>query len=772
MEVPQLITDLAIMLMTAAFVTLIFRKLKLSLILGYIVAGFIISPYFPMFLNVESLNSITTWSEIGVVIILFHIGLEFDLHKIANMGSTAVVSALVKMMGVMAAGYGLGVILGFSTMNSIFLGAMLSISSTVVIQKCFEERGLQGQKFSSLVMGSLVMEDVFGVFIMVILSTISVSQSASGEDVMVKLSLMACYLVIWLLLGIYIVPTFLNKAIDGLTDETFTVLSIGFCFMMGLIAHGLGFSIELGAFLAGSLLAGTKEAHRIEKLTLGIKDLFGAIFFLSVGMKVDPQVIVQEWTSILPIAIVAVIAKLIFAMIGVLLSGQDLETAVKAGTSLAPIGEFSFIIAMLGINLSVMDAYLYPVIVSASILTIIFTPLLIGQSDRLVNFIYRVLPDKLIERLDDYTSDDQGDEEKNQDWRITINAFLRTTLLYGVIMFVAAVVGVKLIEPMLTEYFSERTAVAITCIMIYAVIALFARPMLDFRSVNFTHLWLEKMSNRPPLLALVATKLIVVIAIVNIPIRAFFNTGFALMLLGALAAIYVLGRTDIIQSHYLEIETRFLRNLNEKTLSQEEAEFGKKRWLDEDYSIFSYFIPEDADYVGKTIEELAWGKRLSVYIVKMRRGTKNIVLPRADTVLHAGDKLYIVADESSLQTFHKTLNIGELENLRTLKTFMETDYADVESALSCAAIKMRGNEKCIGKPIKESKILEKNRCMVLGIQRDGYAINLPDAYMKIQKDDILWVLGLNNNIGKFAAHSLGDRGSHKDKQVRPAKKSK
>ena len=311
------------MLTTAAVVTIVFKKLRIPTILGYIVAGFLIGPNFPLFMNIESASSVETWSEIGVVIILFHIGLEFDFHKLTEIGSTAIVSAAVKMGGVMLVGYGFGKLAGMSTMNAVFLGAMLSISSTVVIQKCFSEMGLEGEKYTGLVMGSLVMEDVIAVFMMVVLTTISASQTSDGSSMALRMFLMITYLVLWLILGIFFLPTILDRTMGLMSDETLTLLSLGFCFLMGMLAHWLGFSMELGAFIAGSLFAGTRHVHKVERVTAGIKDMFGAIFFLSVGMMVDPGIIAARWTSIVPIAILAVVAKLIFATIGMILSGQD-----------------------------------------------------------------------------------------------------------------------------------------------------------------------------------------------------------------------------------------------------------------------------------------------------------------------------------------------------------------------------------------------------------------------------------------------------------------
>ncbi len=761
MHVPQLIVDLAIMLSTAGIVTIVFRKLKLPVILGYILAGFMISPFFPLFLNVASEGSIEVLSEIGVIVILFHVGLEFDINKLATIGSTAIISAFVKMSLTMGAGYGLGLLLGLSVMDSVFLGAMLSISSTVVIQKCFEEQGLSGQRFTGLVMGSLVMEDIFGILIMVLLSTFSVS-SVSGTEVAVKLMLMASYLVIWLMLGIYIIPTFLAKTMDHIDNEIITVASLGLCFLMALAASSLGFSMELGAFIAGSLIAGTRHAEKVEKATEGVKNLFGSIFFLSVGMMVEPAVISERWTSIVPIAIVAVCAKFVFAIIGVVLSGQDLNTAVKAGTSLAPIGEFSFIIASLGISLGVIDEYLYPVIVSASILTIVLTPVLIRKSGSIVRLINRILPNKLIEIINDYTSDDQDEEEKDQEWVLIIKSFASKSILYGGMMVAAAEFAIRIVYPALAGSFEDTAAKVFATSLAYIVIVVFAGPLMDFHSVNFTHLWLERMANRLPLMMLVVIKLGVLGLAAYLPLRAFWGVKVMIPLIIVVAVIILLGKSDIIQTYYLQLETRFLRNLNEKTIDEAEEEFGRQRWLDEDYSIFSFFVPEDAGYEGQTIEGLDWGRKLSVYVVKLRRGTRQIVLPEANTRIKAGDKLYVIGDESSLITFHKTLNLGELTNLRTLKQFMDTGYADTENALACIPIKVRGNEKFAGRPIKYSRIRSRHHCWILGIQRKGYAVTMPDANMLIEKGDILWVIGQNNNIGKLASKSLGKRGTHHD----------
>ena len=764
MEVPQLIIDLAIMLTTAAVVTIIFKKLRIPTILGYILAGFLIGPHFPMFMDIGSTASIETWSEIGVVIILFHIGLEFDFHKIADIGGTAIVSALVKMAGVLFVGYGFGILLGMSVMNSIFLGVMLSISSTVVIQKCLEEMDLAGEKFAGLVMGSLVMEDVIAVFMMVILTTMSASQGGSGSATALHLALMLVYLVLWLVLGIFFVPTFLDKVMGLMSDEMLTLLSLGFCFLMALLANALGFSMELGAFLAGSFFAGTKYVHRVEHVTAGIKDMFGSIFFLSVGMMVDPQIIADRWTSIVPIAIIAVVAKLIFATIGMILSGQDIDTAVRGGVALAPIGEFSFIIASLGITLGVMDDYLYPVIVASSILTIIFTPVMIRQSDRIVSAVMGAIPAKVRRRIEDFTSDDQDTEEHTSEWKIVLTDTFIKIAIYGSIMLVTALAGSRLLQPQFAAVTGDRASRIIATVLIYAVMLVFSRPLLGGRNLAFTKLWMDRMANRPPLVALVMFKFGIMISIAVIPLIEMFNMK-GIVLLIAPVGLYLLARSDFISTYYLQLETRFLANLNQKTMEERGGSRETEHWLEEDFSIFSWIVPEGASYAGKSIEELAWGRNDAVYVVKHRHGDKRTAMPPARTVLQSGDMVHVLGDRQSLEIFRKTLETDENINIRNLRDFLDDDYPDSENVLACAAIKVRGSEPYVGKPIKKSGMNARTHCMILGLERGGYATKMPDANMLIEEGDILWVIGASKDLSRIASHSVGKAGTHRDTLV-------
>lgn len=758
MEVPQLIIDLAIMLTTAAVVTIVFRKLKIPTILGYIVAGFLIGPHFPLFMNIESAASVETWSEIGVIIILFHIGLEFDFHKLTEIGSTAVVSAAVKMSGVMLVGYGFGKLAGMTNMNAVFLGAMLSISSTVVIQKCFSEMGLEGEKYTGLVMGSLVMEDVIAVFMMVVLTTISASQTSSGASMALHMFLMITYLVLWLVLGIFLLPTILDKVMGLMSDETLTLLSLGFCFLMGLLASLLGFSMELGAFIAGSLFAGTRHVHNVERVTAGIKDMFGAVFFLSVGMMVDPAIITSRWTSIVPIAILAVVAKLIFATIGMMLSGQDIRNALRGGISLAPIGEFSFIIASLGISLGVMDSYLYPVIVAASILTIIITPVLIRNQESIIRIITKAVPDKVKNKVRNYTSDERSDEEHASEWKTVLKDYFLKIAVYGSIMLVLTLVCCRRMYPALESLTNPTAAKVVTIIVNYLAIAVFAVPFMGNRSAAFTQLWMDRLANRPPLAVMTIIKVVILELIALIPVTTLLDTSNLIVLLIPLS-VFLIARSEFIATYYLQLEARFFANLNQKTMEERGGARKRQHWLNEDYSIFSWEVPTGAPYAGKSLEQLDWGRKDAVYVVKVKHGEKRMPMPPARTVLHSGDKVHVIGDRMSLEAFYKTLGIDQDVDMRTLKEFLSEDYKG-DNALACAAIQVRGTEPYVEKPIKKSGINMKNHCMILGLERDGYASNMPDSNMLIKKGDILWIIGTESNLSRIASYSVGRAGSH------------
>lgn len=746
MHIPTLISDLAVMMLTAGIITILFKKIKQPLILGYILAGFLISPYFPLFTTVADTSSIHTWSEIGIIFLMFHLGLEFNLHKLASVGSTAIITTVVGVTGMLGIGYLTGMLLGFGSMNSICLGGMLAMSSTTIIIKVFDELQIK-EKYTESVFGTLVIQDIVGIFMMVILSTVSASQNISGMEVMGSLLLMVLYLIIWLVFGIYLIPTFFNHTIKLMNDEMLLVVSIGICFAMVLLADWLGFSTALGAFLAGSLLAGTLHVERIEALTKGVKDLFGAVFFISVGMMVEPSMIKKYIIPIAVIILVTLVGKLLCNCLGMLLSGQGLSTAVSGGFALAQIGEFAFIIASFGIGLGVIDDYIYPIVVAVSVITTFTTPFCIKAAPHVVAWLERTLSDELKAKLSRYTSEEQAEEEKDNDWEVFLKKYFMRMSVYGGIMLIAALAGTFKLQPLLAEYISPLASEIVSCVGIYIVMAIFIGPLFYFHNNYFTTLWLKRVSFHLPLLVLNLVKLVVITAIAVIPLHYFFGSGIGGVAILLVVILTIFSRRTILATWYLQLETTFLKNFNERLIKNEEAAGRQQTWLDQKLCIISFIAPEKAPYLYKRIEDLSWGANYNVYVVKIRHEDKYNLLPDGKVMIHPMDKVYVVGEEKALKNFYKLTGLTQNKPIRTLKKFMDSHYPKIEHALAVCPIKVRGDESFAGKPIKMGKLKETTKCMILGMQKEGYPIVMPDANMLVAKGDILWVMGSNNHVG-------------------------
>ena len=754
MHLPELISDLALMLLTAGGVTIIFRKLKQPVVLGYILAGFLIGPYMPWFFTVADEVSISTWSEIGIIILMFSLGLEFNLHKLAKVGGTGVITAFTEVGGMLLLGYVTGQLLGWGVMDSIFLGGMLSMSSTTIIIKAFDELGVTKKNFAQLVFGTLVIEDIAGIFMMIILSTISVSQNISGGDLALKLGLLVLYLILWLILGIYLLPTLLNKSVTFMNDETLLVVSLGICFGMVLLANALGFSSALGAFLAGSLLAGTVHAERVEHLTSGVKDLFGAVFFLSVGMMLDPSKVVAYIGPILLITAVTLVGKLFFSSLGVLLSGQTLKNAIHCGCSLAQIGEFAFIIATLGMSLGVIADYTYPIIVSVSVITTLTTPTCIKGADKICDGVEKLLPKKLVAKLDGYAAKDGSDDEsQDSDWAAYMRRYAKTTLFYGVIMLGLVIIGIHFLYPALGEYLPQRwMAQAICLLAVYLGIALFIRPMLDVKSPQYVALWMKGRQNRLPLMALNACRLIIIVLIAFAPIQSVTGMNGAWLLPVIAVAVLLIYRSGAFASAYLSVEARFLANFNERNLGKFEDSGAATEWLDEKLYVLDFDCPEQG-VAGKSLIDLGWGGVYGVNVVKLVRGKKHINMPAGSTVISKHDRIYVVGEADSIHGMCLGLSLDESRKLPTLREFIESENGS-DGDLYSYAISVDKDSPFAGSAIKDSRIREDYDCMILGLQRNRLPIAQPDINMTLQNGDLIWILGTKTMAGKLLSAEL------------------
>ena len=751
MHLDNLISDLALILIVAGIVTLIFRKIKLPVVLGYIVAGFLISPHFSYMPTVVEVADIEVWANIGVVFLMFGLGLEFSFKKLATVGGSAVIVAMTVMLSMIFIGAGVGYMLGWAKMDCIFLGGMLSMSSTMIILKAYEEYDLKERRFAQLVLSTLVIEDIAGIFMMIILSTISVSQAASGVATFKEIGLLLMYLVIWLILGIYLIPSFLNKVSKLMNDELMVIVSLAICLGMVVIADFIGFSEALGAFMAGSILAGTVRAGYIERLTKPIKDLFGAVFFVSVGMMIQPELLVKYIGPILIITVATILGQMIFSAIGILLSGQSLHTAIRGGFSMVQIGEFSFIIATLGSSLGVISDFLYPVVVCVSVITTFTTPLFIKNSASVYKFLDEKLPDKLWVFIKKNTSEDRSNKDKDEDWSKYIKKVLSRTLICSVVMYIIYWLGIQELKPLVDTYVSsEIFADLITAVVTCGVMIPFISMMHGTNDALFIKLWLKQRSNKLPLLTLKTVRILIAACFVTLVLRKIYHIPFVILLLLSAAAVVLLIRSDYLKGVTINMELRFMENFSERTLARQKRERGrdeKYSWLNEELLVAEFQVTDTVE--NKTIYDFTKSRAFRVTIIKIIRGDKYINLPTPDEVVLEGDILHMMGTSAEIDACTILLEKDECIEYTdrddiTLKDYIygQTFYGIApEKQLICCPINVSQGSEFSRKSIKNSHMRDKYRGTIIGIERGNLTILNVDIDTIIQPGDLIWTLG-------------------------------
>ena len=747
-----LITDLALLLVVAGITTLLCKKINQPTVIGYILAGFLIGPVVSFIPTIGDSENITLWAEIGVIFLMFSLGLEFSLHKLVTVGTTGIISALLQIGGMMILGYAAGIAMGWSTMDSVFLGGMLSMSSTMITIKAIEDLGLKEKKFTKLAIGTLVIEDIVAIFLMVILSTISVSQGVSGLEMAGTILKLLMYLVVWLLLGIYLIPSFLQKTQNLMNDETLLVVALGICFGMVWLADAIGFSSALGAFMAGSIMAGTIHGERIEHLVNPCKDLFGAVFFVSVGLMVVPAMLIEYFVPILVLTLLTIIGKMVLLVAGMMAGGEDLETSMYGAMSQTQIGEFSFIIATLGTSLGVTSDFLYPVIVAVSVVTTFTTPFFIKQSDNACRIVKKVTPQSLQNLLERYRAArlEVRDEGKDQDWKQFLKGYVSTFLIYGVLLLVITEIGHLLLYPVLVDMMPNATlAASLTCIALYIVMAPLLPPMMIFRKRYFTALWLKSFANHLPLLLLIVLRTGVTVFLAVRPVQLMFSVPGWILLLVAVPLVIFISRSDWMVGRYLEIEAKFLSNFNEKKLQElhENKQKEGHAWLDEQLQVAEYICTSGNAACDMELKELQWGRMWQVNVIKIVRGKKHINIPEGDEQLYAGDKLYMLGTVKALENFNlfneqrNLLLEGEEDNV-SLHTFIASqDELAEEQQLYSYAVTVKKGSPLAGSSIRESGIKSVWNAYLVGIERNMMPMMNLNVNFVLNADDLLWVLG-------------------------------
>ena len=751
-HLPTIITDLAMILLVAGVTTILFKKINQPLVLGYIIAGFITGPNFSFFPTITDKVNVQSWSEIGVIFLLFALGLEFSFYKLKKVGSTAFVSTAVIICSMLFVGYGVGQLLGWSHMDSIFLGGMLSMSSTAIIIKAFDDLQLRAKSFTEVVFGVLIVEDIAGIAMMVILSTIAVATSGiSTTELALSVGRLVFFLVLWFVAGMYLIPTFFKKAQSLMTDETLVVVSIGLCLGMVFLATHLGFSSALGAFIMGSLIAEAPNAEHIEHLVSPIKDLFGAVFFVSVGMMVNPALLADYAIPVAVLVATTILGQLFFSTCGVLAAGQKLHTAVLCGFSLTQIGEFSFILATLGMNLGVTSDFLYPIIVAVSVITTFTTPFFINAAEPAYAKLVNILPQRFLDWLDRYT--DNNDSKGDQDWKNLLTDYVLHMVIYSTLLFAIILAATLYFLPYLKQlelpYANFITAGAALIVM---------SPILRAVLINragsaelFSILWFKRRANHLPLMILVAGKVLVA----ALSLYFVFNDLLGLHGLLAFAAIivvvYFIASSDWLMGEYLRIESRFLVNLNEKHMRKHREAQGEKgeqgHWFDEELYLAYYKVADNSPIIGKTMKQLAVRQYYGCNVLQMRTPQSAIDMPGGEVTVTKDANLLVIGTEGQLKIMDAAIIQRHLELHRlwgpvTLRQFMLEDHAYApEQQFLSLAITIDEHSPILGTSLKAADLRHKWNCLVIGLERGAFTITNPNVDLVFEKNDLLWVLG-------------------------------
>lgn len=755
-NIPPLLSDLALILISGGIMTIIFKWLKQPVVLGYIVAGCLVSSQISLTPTVSEASDIGTWSDIGVIFLLFSLGLDFSFKKLLKVGSTAAITAVTIILFMILLGFLVGMSLGWGITNSILLGGMISMSSTAIIIKAFDDMGLRNQSYARIVFGILIIEDLIAIILMVLISTLAVSKTFEGENLIMGILKLMFFLVVWLIGGIYFIPSVLQKAKKVLNDETILVFCLGLCFGMVLFAMKVGFSSALGAFVMGSILAETLEAERIERLIRPLKDLFGAIFFVSVGMMVDFSVISEYLVPIVVITLAVVLGQITFGTCGLLLAGQPVKTALQSGFCLTQIGEFAFIIAMLGINLGIIDKFIYPVIVAVSVITIFLTPYIMRLSDPACRYVEKHLPSTWINVIEKHSLSGKSAQAQNV-WKRLLIQIARIVIVYSMLTIAIELLSIKYFIPFVMSKIDGTWGAIISAGLTILVISPLLRAIVAKKnhSLEYKFLWRSSKNNHIPLITtivlrffLAATFIYIILLktakLMNVNVGILFGLAFTIC---AIILIILMLRSRRIKLYSITLERKFMQNLNsreneaDKILREKEV-FGKRqlaqRLSAHDLHLVDFEVPQYSKFIGSTLRKVNFHQKFGVYVVSIMRGKQRINIPSAAEIIFPLDKLLVLGSDAQLKTFHDALNTDNEEWM------VDTQNKGVV----IEQFQISSNSSLAGKNISQSGIKEYSKCMVVGIEHEGVTLMNPSPNTQICIGDYIWIVG---EVEKIAA---------------------
>ena len=743
----SLIQDLALILVVAGIVTLLFRKLRQPLVLGYIVAGFLVSPHMPYIMSVVERRNIQTWADIGVMFLLFSLGLDFSFKKIMKMGASPMISACSIIFCMTVLGICVAHAFGWSRMDCIFLGGMLAMSSTTIIFKAFDDMSLRQHHFASVVISVLILEDILAIVMMVMLAAISGGNNPDGGEMAQSILRIVFFLVLWFVVGIFAIPLFLRHIRKLMSNETLLIVSLGLCCLMAVISAKAGFSSAFGAFVMGSILAETVEADKIERIVEPVKNLFGAIFFVSVGMLVDPSILISYYIPILSIVLTIIIGQSVFGSFSFLLGGESLRNAIRCGFSMAQIGEFAFIIASLGLSLGVISDFLYPVVVAVSVITTFLTPYMMKASVPCYGYLERHLPKRLQRSITLMSGrDPQHSDSDKGNWHKLLRAMVINTMIYSILSIAVIAISITMLLPFLrsvipssTNSSMPSTWIANLLCGIVTIIAIspFLRAivMKKNHSEEFQALWSENRINRFPLVFTIICRTIIAMAFVFYVCNYLTHFTNAILITVAVIAIVLMVMSRKLKRHSIRLERLFVMNLRSRDIAAQAR--GKRRplyegrLLDRDIHIAEIEIPEDSRWAGKRLSHLRLRNRFGVHVSSILRGIRRINTPSGDCIIFPGDKIQAIGSDSQLAKFSTAADIEIYQE--------DTEIERKEMQLK--QLLVTSESMFIGKTLSESKIRDEYHCMVVGLDTGKKNLTMISPTYRFEDGDIIWIVG-------------------------------
>ncbi|HXH32602.1 MAG TPA: cation:proton antiporter [Bacteriovoracaceae bacterium] len=737
MHLAPLIIDLAIILAVAGVMSFIFHKIRQPVVLGYILAGVIVGPHTPPINLITDIPSIQTWAELGVIFLMFTLGLEFSFRKLSSVGVTATVAASLEVGFFLLVGFGIGKWLGWTSLESIFLGAMLSISSTTIIIKALEDLKLKSHRFASVIFGILIVEDLFAILLLVGLTTIATTETVSIYSLMAAAGNLTLVVGSWFITGYFLVPRLMTYIGKRGNNEMLTLVSIGLCLCLVVLAAHFGYSPALGAFIMGSVIAETEILRRIETLMEPLKDLFGAIFFVSIGMLIDPRIMWEYKGVILLLSLVTITGKIFSTSLGALVSGQSFKNSVQVGMGLAQIGEFSFIIASLGVALKATSSKLYPIGVAVSLVTTFTTPYLIKNSAAVAAGLEKRLPQRLRHLLDRYglwCERQRSGAGKNKDIFVLVFKWL----LNGIIVTLIFNVGLKYFAPRIGAGLPNAGlwALHLTWLVTFLLSSPFIWAMV-FTSRR-TYLRIRKERNLLKAVVVMSFPVLTSVWVATLSSK-YFPLRYILPVTSLTLVIIYFSLYRRLESYYKWFERTFLETFKDSPAEDQghHSLDGLAPW---NSHLVNLEVHPNALLVNKNLLEAGLRKRFGINVVAIIRGLHTIIAPAPGELIFPKDRLVMLGTDEQLEMARPELEIP-------LKVESKLNH---HASYRLQQVKTSSTSTIIGLTIRQAGLRERFHVMVVGIERDLQRIVNPDTDEVIRANDILWVVGENSMLEEMA----------------------